>query len=145
MLWHCWLGIKQGIRPVKIERRGVGVVICLERGADCLHMFQLMPLPSTSSHASFKSRPALLLWYQHTRVVQYKKPLNRLAAADCGYDLLALFRHYQHAFKAGFIACLRNPCLNFVLEFATNPGKGRCMLFNGTVMIDLRWFGIPLP
>ena len=24
---------------------GVGVVICLERGADCLHMVQLMPLP----------------------------------------------------------------------------------------------------
>jgi len=27
-------------------RRGVGVVICLERGADCLHTVQLMPLPS---------------------------------------------------------------------------------------------------
>jgi len=24
---------------------GVGVVICLERGADCFHMVQLMPLP----------------------------------------------------------------------------------------------------
>jgi len=34
------------------------VVICLERGADCLHMVQLMPLhPKTpSSLASFKSR-----------------------------------------------------------------------------------------
>jgi len=34
------------------------VVICLERGADCLHMVQLMPLhPQTlSSLASFKSR-----------------------------------------------------------------------------------------
>ena len=30
----------------KIERRGVGVVICLERGADCSHMVELMPLPS---------------------------------------------------------------------------------------------------
>ena len=29
---------------------GVGVVICLERGADCLHMVQLMPLyPKTPS------------------------------------------------------------------------------------------------
>jgi len=27
------------------ERWGVGVVICLQRGADCLHMVQLMPLP----------------------------------------------------------------------------------------------------
>ena len=34
------------------------MVICLERGADCLHMVQLMPLhPKTpSSLASFKSR-----------------------------------------------------------------------------------------
>jgi len=33
------------IWPVKIERGGVDVVICLERGADFLHMVQLMPLP----------------------------------------------------------------------------------------------------
>jgi len=33
-----------GIRPVKTEWWGAGVVICLERGAD-LHMVQLMPLP----------------------------------------------------------------------------------------------------
>jgi len=32
----------------KLEWWGVGVVICLERGAD-LHMFQLMPLPVTVS------------------------------------------------------------------------------------------------
>jgi len=34
------------------------VVVCLERGADCLHMVQLMPLHprSLSSLASFKSR-----------------------------------------------------------------------------------------
>jgi len=30
--------------PVKIEWRGVGMVICLEQGADCLHMVQLMPM-----------------------------------------------------------------------------------------------------
>ena len=38
-----------------VERWGVGVVICLQRGADCLHMVQLMPLhPKTpSSLASY--------------------------------------------------------------------------------------------
>ena len=42
----------------KTELGGVGVVICLQRGADCLHTVQLMPLhPKTpSSLASFKSR-----------------------------------------------------------------------------------------
>ena len=47
-LLRCWLGGKKGIRPLKTEWWGVGMVICLERGAD-LHMFQLMPLPLTVS------------------------------------------------------------------------------------------------
>ena len=48
VLWRCWLGGSKGIRPVKTEWWGAGVVICLERGAD-LHMAQLMPLPLTVS------------------------------------------------------------------------------------------------
>jgi len=44
MLWRCWLGGRKGIRPVKTEWWGAGMVICLEWGAD-LHMAQLMPLP----------------------------------------------------------------------------------------------------
>ena len=44
----CWLGGRKGIRPVKIEWWGAGVVICLEQGAD-LHMAQQMPLPLTVS------------------------------------------------------------------------------------------------
>jgi len=39
VLWHCRLG-------VKIECRSVGVVICLEWGADCLHMIsRCIPKP----------------------------------------------------------------------------------------------------
>ena len=45
VLWCCWLCIRKSIRPVKIEWWGVGVVICLKRDADCLHIVQLMPLP----------------------------------------------------------------------------------------------------
>jgi len=48
VLWRCWLSSKKGIRPVKTEWWGAGVVICLELGAD-LHMAQLMPLPLTVS------------------------------------------------------------------------------------------------
>ena len=74
VLWRCWLGGRKGIRPVKIEWWGVGVVICLERGAD-LHMAQLMPLPPLSL-ASVKSRLVLPFWYRLTRVVPDKGPLN---------------------------------------------------------------------
>ena len=42
VLWHRLLAPKNW--SVKIEWWGVFVVICLERGADCLHMVQLMPL-----------------------------------------------------------------------------------------------------
>jgi len=45
------LGGRKGIRPVKNEWWGAGVVICLEQGAD-LHMAQLMPLPLTVSCCS---------------------------------------------------------------------------------------------
>ena len=47
MFWHCWLGGRKGIQPVK-NWWGAGVVICLECSAD-LHMAQLMPLPLTVS------------------------------------------------------------------------------------------------
>jgi len=54
------------------------VLISLERGADCLHMVQLMSLyPKTPSFlASFKSRLALPFWYWLTEVVLEKGPLN---------------------------------------------------------------------
>jgi len=57
VLWHCWLGVRKSARLVKIEWWGVCVVIHLERGVECLHMVQLMPLhpESSSSLASFKS------------------------------------------------------------------------------------------
>ena len=51
VLWRCWLGGRKGIRPVKTEWWGAGMVICLERGAD-LHMAQLMLLPVTVFYLS---------------------------------------------------------------------------------------------
>jgi len=45
------LGGRKGIRPVKTEWWGVGVVICLQHGAD-LHTAQLMPLSLTVSCSS---------------------------------------------------------------------------------------------
>ena len=44
----CWLGGRKGIRPVKTEWWGAGMVIYLELSAG-LHTAQLMPLPLTVS------------------------------------------------------------------------------------------------
>ena len=80
VLWCCWLGGRKGIRPVKIlEWWGAGVVICLQRDVD-LHMAQLMPLPLTVS-CSVKSRLVLPFWYQLTRVVPEKGPINGCVCA----------------------------------------------------------------
>ena len=46
VLWRCCLGVRKSIRPVKIEWWGASVVICLERGADRLHVVPLMLPPS---------------------------------------------------------------------------------------------------
>jgi len=69
-----WVGRQEG-HPAckKREWWGVGVVICLERGAD-LHTAQLMPLPL--SLASVKSRLILPFWYWLTQVVPDKGLLN---------------------------------------------------------------------
>ena len=48
VLWRCWLGCRKGIRPVKTERSGAGMGICLEWDAD-LRMAQWIPLPLTVS------------------------------------------------------------------------------------------------
>ena len=59
----------------KTEWWGVGVVICLEQGAD-LHTAQLMPLPLTVSCLSKIQIGFLPFWYWLTRVVTDKWPLN---------------------------------------------------------------------
>jgi len=58
------------------------VIICLEQGAHCLHMVQLMPWhPKTSSSlAEFKSRLVLPFWYWLTQVILEKRPLNGCSA-----------------------------------------------------------------
>jgi len=70
VLWHCWLVARKSIQPIKIEWWGVGVVICLERGADCLHMVPdatAIPKPQ-SSLASFKSGLVYLSGTSQTRL-----------------------------------------------------------------------------
>jgi len=72
------LDVRKSIWPVQNERWGVGVVVCLEQGADYLHMVQHMPLHPRAllSLASFKSRLVLPFWYWLTQVVLEKRLLN---------------------------------------------------------------------
>ena len=74
VLWRCWLGGRKGIRPVKNR---VGVLAWLSVWSKV----QTCIWPSwrhchSLSLASVKSRLVLSFWYQLTRVVLEKRPLN---------------------------------------------------------------------
>jgi len=71
------------------------VVICLERGADCLHMVQLTASQNPSSLASCKSRLVLLFWYRLSQVVLEKRPLNGCSSSSTVVVLELLFKIYQ--------------------------------------------------
>ena len=83
----------------KTDRWVVGVVICLERGAD-LHMAQLMPL----SRASVKSSLVLPFWYRLPRVglVREKGPLNG-CMYHIGRNQLAFLNVHKRWSKPGYL------------------------------------------
>jgi len=56
---------------------GENPVICLEQGADDLHVVQLMSLPPLHLFSSLKSRIVLPFWYWFTQVGLEKRLLNR--------------------------------------------------------------------
>ena len=69
VLRHCWLGIRKSIRPVKIEWRGVGLLVSLSLWSKvqivCVWSIWCHCHPKTpSSRVSFKSRLVLPFWYQ---------------------------------------------------------------------------------
>ena len=64
------------------------MVICLEQGADRLHIVQLMPLHPQipASLTSVKSRLVLPFWYRRTQVVLEKRPLNKCSSSSSFFD-----------------------------------------------------------
>jgi len=74
VLWCCWLGGRKGIRPVKTERWGAGVVICLSEVQTCIW-------PSwcqchSPSLCFSKIQIGFTSLYRLNRVVPDKGPLN---------------------------------------------------------------------
>jgi len=75
VLWRCWLGGRNGIRPVK--NWVLGCWCGYLYGARCrlAYIAQLMPLPLTVPCFS-KTRLVLPFWYRLTQVVLEKGLLN---------------------------------------------------------------------
>ena len=98
VLWHCWLGGRKGIRPVKELSGGVlawlsvwsKVQTCIWSSRCHCHSLSL---------ASVQSRLVLPFWYRLTRVVPDKGPLNgcvlyilsavKMTTRDCIIQLIS--------------------------------------------------------
>ena len=101
VLWHCWLGSRKGIRPVK--NLSCGVLAWLSVWSE----MQACIWPSwchchSLSLASVKSRLVLPFWFRLIRVVPEKGPLNLGIVELCATILKimrALFAHYAHLFR----------------------------------------------
>ena len=87
------------------------MVICLERGADCLHMVHLMPLHPTTplSLASFKYRLVLPFWYRLSQVVLEKRPQN-----GCTGSSIVVFALTAAVYIITVFCC----CCTFVIQIA---------------------------
>ena len=82
------VGRQEGIRPVKNEWWGAGMVICLERDAD-LHMAQLMPLPLTVSCFSKIQIGFTFLVLAHPGS-PWKRAVKRVCVCVCVFFLVNL-------------------------------------------------------
>ena len=87
VLWHCCFGSRKGIRPVKTEWWGAGMVICRAR---CRLAYG--PADATATLASVKSRLVLPFWYRLTRVVLDKEPLNGCVCVCCNRKVKPIFK-----------------------------------------------------
>jgi len=90
------VGGRNGIRPVKTEWWGAGVVICLEPGAD-LHIAQLMPLPLTVSCFNKIQSGFTFLVPAHPGSPG-KGPLNG-CVLSCRSSLITIHISYCHQFN----------------------------------------------
>jgi len=105
------------------------VVVCLQRGAKCLHMVQLVPLhPETpSSLASFKSSLVLPFWYGLTQVALEKRPLNGCSsvAVVIAWSLMNRFWTGQSPCRANVykwgLSLAQSPCCDCGQRQTMNP------------------------
>jgi len=74
------------------------VVICLERGADCLHgPADATASPNRQPLASFKSILVLPFWYRLTQAVLKKRPLNGCSSSSRNLKIVIDGQTTQHS------------------------------------------------
>ena len=130
VLCHRWLSVRKSLKKNR-ELWGVGIVICREQGADCLHMVQLMPLhpKSPPSLTSFRptSRLVLPFWYWLTQVSLDKRPLKKIVAMMQNVNVAVVVVISRKRIN-GYIFCKLCNTLIFSLEI-THRNTAKCCSF----------------
>ena len=88
--WHCWLGVRKSVWPVKILSDEVLVWLSVwsEVQIVCVWSSWCHCHPKTpSSFALFKSRLVLPFWHRLIQVVLEKRPLNGCGCCLTAYDI----------------------------------------------------------
>jgi len=92
------------------------VVICLERGIDCLPVVQLMPLhPKTpSSIASFKFGLVLPFRYRLTQAVLEKRLLNGCSSMSIVYSFCDIMPQITSKLQRAkpWVLCVETQCVD---------------------------------
>ena len=108
VLQHCWLCARKSIMPVNTEWWDVSLVICLEWGAECLHMAWLMQWchchPKTlSSLTSLKSGMILCFFSRLPKLCLMSMSIIRVASVHLMNSDSLLWAHdygLMNAFSA---------------------------------------------
>ena len=80
VLWHCWLGGRKGIPPVKNRVVRCWCVVCLERGK--CKWFAYGPPDATATPSSLAVQNGLPFWCWITQVALEEKPLNGCSSSS---------------------------------------------------------------
>ena len=93
------------------------MAICLERGADDLHMVQLMPLPP--NHLCFsKIQNSLSFWYRPTQVVLEKRLLDKIMLLIYHSRIISCTSFVIDQDFGGTMGCLDNNSGHTVFQFS---------------------------
>jgi len=139
VLWHCWLGGRKGIRPVRKLSGGCWCSYLSGASAD-LHIAQLMPLPLTVSCFS-KIQIGFTFWHRLTWVVVDKGPLN---GCVCVYrstceleqeDFIGAKFYCPHALVDGnqHIRIREKTALSTLSPYLRTKFKPLCLAYNTTL------------
>ena len=84
LFWHCWLGIRKSIWPVKnrVMRCWCGYLSGVRCSLFAYCLANASASQNPSSLASFKSRLVLHFWYWLTEAVLEKRPFNGYSSSS---------------------------------------------------------------